>query len=56
MANFDIILYIIAQRTLFHLCKIGQALYSDLLQRRLGTLRCWLMLSYTDAGRRPYDI
>ena len=28
MANFDIILFIIARENVFHPCKIGRALYS----------------------------
>jgi len=59
MANFDIIVFIIARENIFHPCKIGWALYGVRLIS-YNAVRCPAghrpMLSYTDAGRRPYDM
>jgi len=63
MANFDIILFIIARKIC--LIRVKSARHrtvsaADLLQLRPGNERCTAghrpMISYTDAGRRPYDM
>jgi len=64
--KLDINVYIIAREHLFHLCKIGRAPYGvRLISYKSGWalyefVRCPAghrpMLSYTDAGRRPYDM
>ena len=63
MANFDIILFIIARKIcLIRVKSAGHCTVSaaNLLQRRPGNVRCTAghqpMISYTDAGRRPYDM
>jgi len=49
MANFDIHIFIIARE---NSCKIGRAPY-DVVRSPAGHRP---MFSYTDAGRRPYDM
>ena len=63
MANFDINVFIIARE---NSCKIDRAPYGVLLisynagRAPYNIVRCPAghrpMLSYTDAGRRPYDM
>jgi len=55
-SSLHVKMYFIRVKSAGH-CTVSAA---DLLQRRPGNVRCpaghWPMISYTDAGRRPYDM